>query len=129
MAGTWKLGSKSESMWYHTSFLLVVTMVLPCDTSHKYQIDHFLVFWVMTPCNDVVRYQHFGLLLHWRWRHHGPPKCWYLATLLHGVITQKSMIGIFIAMKIWSLNHIWLPSDQTAIGTDNCMHCIPYMVS
>jgi len=27
--------------------------------------------------------------LQWRWRQHGPLKCWYPATTLHGVTTQK----------------------------------------
>lgn len=26
----------------------------------------------------------------WKWRHHGPPKCWYPATSLHCLLTQKT---------------------------------------
>jgi len=35
----------------------------------------------------------------WRWRQHGPPECWYPATSLHSVITQKTMTWIFITVK------------------------------
>jgi len=34
---------------------------------------HVMAFWVMTPG--------------WRWRQHGPPKCWYPTTSLHGITT------------------------------------------
>jgi hypothetical protein len=35
----------------------------------------------------------------WRWKHHGPPKRWYLTTTLHGVTTQKTLTWIF-ALKM-----------------------------
>jgi len=34
-----------------------------------------VVCWVAMLCNNVVGYQYF--ISHWRWRQHGPLKCWY----------------------------------------------------
>jgi len=47
----------------------------------------FMLFWIIASCSVVVWYQHFGrqCCLHhqpWKWRQHGPPKCWYSTTTL-----------------------------------------------
>jgi hypothetical protein len=41
----------------------------------------------------------------WRWRQHGPPKCWYPTKSLHGVTTQKAVTGIFITVKTSHLTY------------------------
>jgi len=38
----------------------------------------------------------------WRWRQYGPPKRWYPATSLHGIVTQKTTTWIFTTVKISS---------------------------
>jgi len=63
------------------------------------------------PCSAVVEYQHFGCpcCLHlqasstWRWRQHGPPKCWYPTAALYSVTTQKTIWNI-IAVKASKLD-------------------------
>jgi hypothetical protein len=41
----------------------------------------------------------------WRWRQHGPLKCWYPTTTLHGITTQKTLstwtTNIFYNKMIW----------------------------
>jgi hypothetical protein len=41
------------------------------------------------PYGVVVGYQRFRSPP-WRWRQHGPPKCWYPTTALYGITTQRT---------------------------------------
>jgi len=60
-------------------------------------------------CIVVVGYQRFtDPCCHppssgWRWRQHGPPKCWHPATTLHGVIIQRVSTWIFTAANTLNL--------------------------
>jgi hypothetical protein len=55
-----------------------------------------MVFYDVTPCSLVDRYQYSRgtCCLHhhppWRWRQQILPKCWYLSTQQHSVISQKT---------------------------------------
>jgi len=48
---------------------------------------------------------------HWKWRQQGSPKLWYPTTSLYGIITQKAMIWIFIAMQS-SSRHFYSSAKQ-----------------
>jgi len=56
------------------------------------------VFWVVTPCSVVVGYRCFrGSCCH------GPLKCWYATTTLHGIATQKILTWNITTMKALKL--------------------------
>jgi hypothetical protein len=68
-----------------------------------------LFFWDKPPCGLVDTGQRLGeaCYLHlqgwswtslqsWRWRQHGPPKLWHLATSPQGALSQKNIIRISI---------------------------------
>jgi hypothetical protein len=53
-------------------------------------------------------------------RQHGPLKCWYLITTLHGATTQKTTNCIFTAIKISNLTSVWCISYSEWSETRRC---------
>jgi len=50
----------------------------------------------------------------WRWRQHGPPKCWHPTATLHSVTTQKTLSwnSTFYTdlVQLWVCHLVWIKS-------------------
>jgi len=66
-------------------------------TIKELQVEFFSV---VMPFSVAVGYQCFkGPCCLYLWRQHGPLKCWYPTTTVHGITTHKNLTWIFTAMK------------------------------
>jgi hypothetical protein len=73
--------------WFSSSLLRLTTAL-------------FKAFPFLPPC--------LPSFLHWRWRHHIPPKHWKWYTTPHGITSQKT-VAFIITVVCLVQSHVWYP--------------------
>jgi hypothetical protein len=76
-----------------------------------------LILLIPSLCQSPLSIHH--TLQPWRWKQHGPPKCWYPTTKLHGAKTQKTTNSVLMHVQKYlaDSNEIQYWSSTLEVGS------------